>query len=84
MASEAGDEGLCLPAAEGRIGAVAFALGRPSGSLGEPCVGRGLVDEDETRQSLVEEGLAPFDPVFARVPDVGSLLLFAGLKRLFL
>lgn len=83
MASEAGDEGLRLPAAERRLCAVALALGRPAGALGQPCVGRGLVDEDQPRQRLVEEGLAPLGPMLARLPDVGPLLL-AGLKRLFL
>lgn len=83
MTSEAGDEGLCLPAAERRGCDVAFAAGRPAGSFGQPCVGRGLVDEDQPRQGLVEEALAPRRPVLARLPDVGALLL-AGPERLFL
>lgn len=83
MTSEAGDERLCLPATKRRGCAIPFALGRPAGSFGQPCVGRGLVDEDKVRQGLVEEGFAPRRPVLAGLPDVGAFL-FAGPERLFL
>jgi hypothetical protein len=83
MASEAGDESLCLPAAEGRVSAVALAFLGPAAALGQPRIGGGFVDEDEARQSLGEEGFAPLGPKFARLPDIGALL-FAGLERLFL
>jgi hypothetical protein len=47
MAAQAGDEGLRLPAAEGRMRAVAPAFWRPAGALGQPGVGRCFVDEDQ-------------------------------------
>ena len=83
MASQAGDESLRLPAPERGMRAVALALRRPTGALGQPCVRGGLIDEDQARQCLGEEGFAPRGPVLARVPDIGAPLL-AGLEGLFL
>lgn len=75
MAAQTGDERLRLPAAERCMGAIALSLRRPTAALGQPCVGRGFVDEDEPRQSPVEERLAPFDPELARLPDLGTPML---------
>lgn len=82
MASQAGDEGLRLPLAEGRMCLVAFALGRPACAFGQPGVRGCLIDEDQARQGFVEEAPAPLGPQFARLMDVGALLL-AGLQRFF-
>ena len=45
-------------------------------------LGTAFVDEDEPRQGLVEERLAPFDPMLARPPDLGTPML-AGPEGLF-
>lgn len=74
MAAQPGNEGLCLPLTEWRMRAVALALGRPAGSLAQLCVGGCLINEDQTRQGLVEEALATLDPVLTRLADVGALL----------
>lgn len=78
VASQPGDEGLRLPFAEWRMPPVALALRRPAGAFGQLGVGRRLIDEDQPRQSLVEEALSPPDPQFTRLAHVG-LLLLAGL-----
>lgn len=78
MTAQTGDEGLCLPATERRVGLVTFALRRPAGALGQLGVRRGLINEDQTRQGPVEEALASLDPKLTRLTDVGALLL-AGL-----
>jgi hypothetical protein len=83
VTAQTGDEGLRLPAAERRMGAVALSFRRPSGALAQPRVGRGFVDEDEPREGLAEEALASLDPKLARLSDLGTPVL-AGLKRLFL
>lgn len=77
MTAQASDEGLCLPAAERRVGLVALALRRPARAFGQLGVGRCLIKEDQARQGLVEETLAPIDPKLTRLTDVGALL-FAG------
>ena len=82
VAAQAGDEGLRMPFAEGSVRPVALAFRRPAGALGQPGVGGRLVDEDQTGQGLGEEALAPRDPQFARLTDVGTFLL-AGLQRFF-
>lgn len=78
VASQPGDEGLRLPFAEWRMRLEALALRRPAGAFGQLGVGRRLIDEDQARQSLVEEALSPPDPQFTRLAHVGPLLL-AGL-----
>lgn len=83
VAAQAGDEGLRLPAAERCMRAIALSLRRPAGALGQPCVGRSFVDEDEPRQGFVEEWLARSGPMLARLPDLGTPML-AGPERLFL
>ena len=62
VAAQTGHEGLRLPAAEGDMGPVALAFGRPAGALGQSCIGRRLINEDQARQGFVEERLAPGDP----------------------
>jgi len=78
MASQSGDEGLRLPFAEWRMRPEARAFRRPASAFGQLGVGRRLIDEDQPRQSLVEEALSPPDPQFTRLAHVGPLLL-AGL-----
>src|SRR5262249_39205193 len=82
VAAQAGDEGLRLPAAERRVRAVALALGRPAGALGQSRIRRRLINEDQARQVWVEEGLAPDDPQRALLVYVGALQ-FTGLKGFF-
>lgn len=82
VASQSGDEGLRLPFAEWRMRPEALALRRPAGAFGQLGVGRRLIDEDQPRQSLVEEALSPPDPQLARLAHVSPLLL-AGLQSFF-
>lgn len=82
MTAQAGDEGLGVPLAEGRVCLVALSRGRPAGALGQLGIGGRLVDEDQARQGLGEEALSPSDPQLTRLTDVGALLL-AGLQRFF-
>ena len=82
VAAQPRDEGLCLPFAEGSMRSVAFAFRRPASAFGQLGVGRRLIDEDQTCQGLVEEPASSVDPEFARLTDVGALLL-AGPQRFF-
>jgi hypothetical protein len=83
VAAQTSHEGLGLPAAEGDMGPVALAFGRPAGALCQSRIGRRLINEDQARQGFGEERLAPGNPQPALLAYVGALL-FAGLKRLFL
>ena len=82
MTTQAGDEGLRLPFAEGRMGSVALAFRRPAGAFGQLGIGGCLIDEDQARQGLAEEAPAPVDPQLARLTDIGALPL-AGLQSFF-
>ena len=82
MAAQSGNEGLCLPFSEGRIGGKAPAFGRPSGAFCQARIRGSLIDKDETRQGLVEEPLSAIDPKITRLGDLWSTLL-ACLEAFF-
>ena len=75
MAAQSGNEGLCLPFSEGRIGGKAPAFGKPSGAFCQARIRGSLIDKDETRQGLVEEPLSAIDPKITRLGDLWSTLL---------
>jgi len=75
MAAQAGNEDLGLPRAERCMGTIALSPWRPSRSLGQLRIGRGLVDKDQLPQCFVEEPLAPGDPEITRAGDLRPQLL---------
>lgn len=79
MAAQASDEGLRITFAERSMRPVALTFVRPAGAIGQLGVGRRLVNEDQARQGLGEEALAPPALHLARPTNVGALLL-AGLN----
>ena len=82
MAAQSGNEGLCLPFSEGRIGGKAPAFGRPSGAFCQARIRGSLIDKDETRQGLVEEPLSAVDPKVTSLGDLRPALL-ACLETFF-
>jgi hypothetical protein len=59
------------------------ALAGPSGALGQSCICRGFVDEDQPRQHFVEETPSTPDPQITSLCDLRPAL-FACLEAFFI
>jgi hypothetical protein len=82
VTTQAGDEGLRAPMAEGRLGFEACADPGASAKPGHLRRGAGLVEEDQAMDVLAQLRLARCRPIIPRLLDIGAIG-FAGLERFF-